>query len=362
MAIKYKWLASELREQLPAYMKKGQQKLPPEAELCKTYHVSRQTVRQSLALLESEGLITRRQGSGSYLTGLLSDNSRNTVVLLISDEQSYIYPEVISDIQYTMSSHGFSCHIYSTYNQIGTERRYLLSLLNEPPRGLIVEGCKSALPNPNLDLYQKLEKKGCSVLFLYNYYHDYASCLFLKDDNRYGSRLLVQHLHQQGHTSIGCIFKSDDLQGQERYQGYLEAMLELHLPISDNRILWFNSGMLDRLRSGKELPFLSPLFQTAFSDCTAVICYNDEIAYHLMAEMEQLGYHLPDDIALAAFDNTYLSETDRLSVTTLSHQKHEMGTKAARMLLDKIKGLPVRSQEIPWKLTRKESTSSRFSS
>lgn len=139
-------------------------------------------------------------------------------------------------------------------------------------------------------------------------------------------------------------------------------MLELHLPISDNRILWFNSGMLDKLRFREEIPFLSPFLQSAFSDCTAIICYNDEIAYHMITVMEQLGYHFPDDIALAAFDNTYLSETERLTVTTLSHKRHEMGRKAAQMLLDKIKGLPVRSQEIPWKLTRKESTSSRFSS
>ena len=61
-------------------------------------------------------------------------------------------------------------------------------------------------------------------------------------------------------------------------------------------------------------------------------------------------------ISLAAFDNTYLSNSDILSITTLSHQPHEMGVRAADTLLKKLKGLPVHSQEARWNLNQKEST------
>ena len=66
MAIKYKWLAAKLREQLPDYAARGQHQLPTEAELASRYKVSRQTVRQALAQLTQEGLIEKRQGSGSF--------------------------------------------------------------------------------------------------------------------------------------------------------------------------------------------------------------------------------------------------------------------------------------------------------
>ena len=103
MAIKYKWLADRLKEMIFSYIEKGIEKLPTEQELCERFRVSRQTVRLSLSLLEEEGLIVKRQGSGSYITGLLSEPESNIIGILISDDQDYIYPGLINDIQTELS-------------------------------------------------------------------------------------------------------------------------------------------------------------------------------------------------------------------------------------------------------------------
>ncbi|MEF9970931.1 MAG: GntR family transcriptional regulator [Oscillospiraceae bacterium] len=41
--------------------------LPSEAELCKTFNVSRSTVRQAIGSLETEGLVVRKQGRGTFV-------------------------------------------------------------------------------------------------------------------------------------------------------------------------------------------------------------------------------------------------------------------------------------------------------
>ena len=71
MAAKYLLLADRLREELSRGGGQAGYKLPTEQELSRQYRLSRQTVRHALRLLEEEGLIRRRQGSGSYATGLL---------------------------------------------------------------------------------------------------------------------------------------------------------------------------------------------------------------------------------------------------------------------------------------------------
>lgn len=356
MAIKYKWLAGKLRELIEKDIKAGIEKLPTEQALCTRYHVSRQTVRQALSLLEKERLIVRKQGSGSYITGVLSDPDKNNIYILVPSDQQYIYPVILNDIRSELSRNGFSYSICVTHNRIDLEYRILSDLLAAPPRGIIAEGCKTALPNPNLEVYRQLMKKGTSVVFLHNYYPSLPESLYVKDDNTAGSAMLVRYLAGQGHTAIGGIFKTDDLQGIERYQGFAETMRALHLHISDDRTGWFDSRDQNALESHGDTAFLRRIAEESLNSCTAVICYNDMIAYYLLRELRQAGYHLPDDMAVTAFDNTYLSNYGPLSITTLAHRPHEMGTKAAQTVINKMRGLPVNSQEIPWSLNLKEST------
>lgn len=354
MAIKYKWLAGILRDMAEKNRKKGENRFPTEQELCRRYRLSRQTVRQALNLLENEGVIEKRQGSGTFLTGHSSSASR--IGILISSEQEYIYPRVLTDIRLELESCGFESTVYVTGNQTCTERRILKKLIDLPPRGIIVEGCKSALPNPNLDLYIRLLKLGTAVVFLFSYYSGIKECIYISDANQTGSAQLVRHLIENGHSSIGGIFKSDDIQGLQRYQGYCEALKTGGLEIPDEHIGWFNSDNLKELLYEKNSDFLKKTALRYLSSCTAVVCYNDLIAYHLIQELHFAGYHIPEDIAVASFDNTYLSTSGTPTITSLSHRPHEMGKRAAQALLEQIRGLPTSPQEIPWKLNIREST------
>lgn len=356
MSIKYKWLADCLKDLVKKNMRQGIEKLPSESEICNKYKVSRQTVRLSLSILEEEGLITKRHGSGSYITGLLDHSSKNVIGILISSDQEYIYPRILNDIHYTLSNSGFSDRVFVTGNQTHVEREILLELLKNPLRGIIVEGCKSALPNPNLDLYRKLIDKGTSIIFLFSPYEALQDCIYIKDENYYGSYMLTKHLIELGHVSIGGIFKVDDIQGIERYQGFMETMRDHHLSVPDNQICWFHSSDLNELWTNHNTEFIKKFIDVLLKQCSAVICYNDEIAHWLTRELLLLGYSLPDALSITAFDHSYYSNSDLVSITTLSHKPHEIGDKVAMTMINKLKGLPVTSQEIPWKLVIKASS------
>lgn len=66
----HKALSDKLRSEIMAGKFELDAPLPTETMLCGAYGVSRFTVRQALETLVNEGLIRRRAGSGTYLTGL----------------------------------------------------------------------------------------------------------------------------------------------------------------------------------------------------------------------------------------------------------------------------------------------------
>ena len=376
MAIKYKWLVEQLREIISDSIQKGINKLPTEQELAVRYRVSRQTVRAALAVLEDEREIRRIKGSGAYITGLSSLEDRNIVGILIPDEQQYEYPALINDIRVALAAEGFSCKVYPTHNHVDQERQILQFLLKSPLRALIVEPVKSALPSPNTELYQKLIQKGTSILFLGCAYPQLSQIPVIYEDNLYGAGLLVQSLVEKGHSSIAGIFQMDDQRGLERYQGFLDAMQNQGLTVPDRNICWYTTQELDDFRQSRDISFLKKFLERITPDYTAFICEDDFIAWLLWEELslgqeKKIATHaslssslqstgfkttsadhsFETTITLAAFNTSYLTTSGLLRATTLTHQTHQPGTLAAQMSINKLKGLPVSSQEVPWQLS-----------
>ena len=106
MAIKYKWLKERLKILIEKSVDSGIIRLPTEADLCDRYKVSRQTVRQALSLLEKEGLIEKRQGSGSYITGLSSLSEQNIIELMLPTDSEYIYPKMLYELRSRLLTDG----------------------------------------------------------------------------------------------------------------------------------------------------------------------------------------------------------------------------------------------------------------
>lgn len=63
----YSQLVSIVKRNITAGTLSPGELLPSEAELCKTFEVSRSTVRQAIGALESEGLVVRKQGRGTFV-------------------------------------------------------------------------------------------------------------------------------------------------------------------------------------------------------------------------------------------------------------------------------------------------------
>lgn len=354
MSVKYARLAELLRNLIEENTG-SVFKLPTEAALCKKYGVSRQTVRKALSILESEHLIEKRRGSGSYSTGLFGSAERDTVAVLVCSDSEYIYPEFLAALRNALQQQGFSCAVYVTDNRVSKERNILEHLLAHPVRGILSEGCKTAFPTPNHDLYRRLLKEGASVLFFHGNYPNLPDLPSVTDDNYAGAYYLGKYLVSSGHKKTAAIFKADDMQGSERCHGFLSALRDENVPFPEENICYFDSARLSALQKRQDTGFLSDFVGKQLDDATAVLCHNDEIAYWLIKELTYRNLRVPEDISVVSFDNSYLGELSAVQITSLSHKKQEMAASAAEMLLKLMKGSAVSSRKLPWHLVRRQS-------
>ncbi len=330
--------------------------LPTEQALCTRFQVSRQTVRQALSLLESERLIDRKQGSGSHIRERkgLSSRRRLSIAVVTTYISDYIFPSILREIEAVCSEHNSAPLLFATQNQFDNERRILMTLLGmEQLDGILVEGTKTGLPNPNIWLYQKLMERGIPLVFMHGNYEQLPDTLSVLDDNTAGGRMLVDYLYKKGHRKIAGIFKYDDLQGRQRFIGYLDAMQEHGLPLEDKNILWYGTDQKDQfLREGSD----EDRGLEVFSSCSAVVCYNDEIAARVVTRLSKMGLSIPGDIAVVSFDNSPYSEMSAPRITSLSHAQHNVGRQAAELLFRLLRGEACSSTLAPWVLVEKESS------
>ena len=354
MATKYQLLADRLREELTRNSGQAGYKLPTEQELSRQYRLSRQTVRHALSLLEKEGLIRRRQGSGSYATGRLPGEAPRQIAVVTSFLDDYIFPAILHDASDVFSRQGYSTAVYATDNQVSAEREILLRLLEEPVSGLLVEGSKTALPTPNADLYQRLLQTDTPIVFLHGAYAGLDQVPCVADDNYGGGYQLARHLVRKGHREIAGIFKSDDIQGPQRYHGAVSALRDAGLAIRDGRFAWYDTEDRRRLLEGKDRRLLTDFLQKRLEGATAVICYNDEIAYHLIQALLEAGRRVPEEVAVVSFDNSYLSQLGPVPITSLSHRSR-MGRAAAEQMIGLLRGEPAHSKFLEWELVTRNS-------
>ncbi|MCD7744741.1 MAG: substrate-binding domain-containing protein [Lachnospiraceae bacterium] len=368
MEIKYKALADSLRKEIASRGPLGSRKLPTEAELAHTYHVSRQTVRQALSVLLGEGMIEKRQGSGTFIAPGVFPSALSSyhIALLLPDVAGYPSQYAVGEAEAFLNEAGYSASVCSTENRTDQERKILMELQNRPVRGLLVRSVRTAFPNPNLSLYRDLAARGTSIVFLGDRYPQlqadadldspaqsrtgHEDFLLVSTDDFGGGRLLAHHLIERGHKKIAGIFRLDNQSSRNRYAGILHALCESGLSFDDRDFLWYDPLTVRMPDSRLLLSFI----RIQLAGCTAVICEDEAIAAALIRELQKLALPVPSQISVSAFAGARSRYPSKITcaVSPNGNPWHI----AAELLLANINGKPVSSIQYPWSIRTGEST------
>ena len=147
-------------------------------------------------------------------------------------------------------------------------------------------------------------------------------------DNYSAAVAMVEHLVQAGHRRIAFIGGPEgNFDARERLRGYRDAMAEL-LPQTQPEVLQGDFREASGERAGRAL--------LAGTLPDAVFAANDMMALGCLYAFNEAGVRVPQDIALAGFDDIPLARFVHPSLTTMRVSIAELGAKALKRLLAQI--------------------------
>ena len=305
-------------------------KILSESEIVLKFKVSRHTVRQALMQLEGENFIYKEQGRGSFCCYKEPKDKKKNIAVITTYISNYIFPTIISGIEEVLSSLGYTLTLFNTNNEKQKEGEYLSKIIDSDTVGLIIEPTLSALENTNLALYNELDKKKLPYIMINAKYDEIKPSYVVMDDVE-GGYILTKYLIQMGHRNIAGIFKNDDIQGVNRRQGYIKAMIEFNIDIKNEYFGYYGTGQETFL----PYEFVSNLLKKD-NRPSAIVCYNDQIAFYVLQAARDAGLRVPEDISIVGYDDSDISTATELKLTTVRHPKSEMGKRAARFLINMI--------------------------
>jgi len=75
-------------------------------------------------------------------------------------------------------------------------------------------------------------------------------------------------------------------------------------------------------------------------DVEAIFCNNDDLAYGAIFECQRRKLRIPEQIAIAGFNDLDASASINPSLTTVKTPLYEIGRSAAELLINTLKGRP----------------------
>jgi GntR family transcriptional regulator of arabinose operon len=306
-----------------------------EKQLCKIHGVSRQTVRQALTRLESENVLTRVRGSGTFVGSGADISStasvKGNIGVVSTYFSDYIFPHIVTGIESVLNNSGCTMQLTITHNQVSEERQALKAMLANGVRGLIVEPSKSALPNPNRELYDKLRANNIPIVF-FNAKYPWSDLPCVAMDDEAAGRIVTDHLFACGHRQIAGIFALDDIQGHLRYSGFINSCLANGVNDSERNVYWFAASDRDAMSGGAREKLLELLHGK-----TAVVCYNDKLAIRVLGLCRENGLKVPENISVVGIDDSRYASICEVPLTTVHHPHRLLGEAAASTILEMIK-------------------------
>lgn len=259
----------------------------------------------------------------------------HTIGVLVEDIRGLPVAAIVSGISETLAKGGYKTilhdlhlleKLYNQYEQIGAYRQRI----NE---GL------SLLQSANVDgmIYVAMHDRHLDYLFdsmetpmVFAYSHGTEGDTFVTYSNRESAADMVRFLLNRGRRRIAVIAgHPHSYPTAQRLLGIQMALQQAGMALPQEYIRYGNWEYESGKEQTRELLKLDPLPD-------AVFAMNDLMAAGCMSTLVSAGLRIPEDIAVAGFDNREIASYLQPPLTTIALPTTEIGTDAAIRIIEMI--------------------------
>ncbi len=185
------------------------------------------------------------------------------------------------------------------------------------------------------EMYQRVLDVNIPLIFLGDYPLDTRPISHVIWNAEMAARAAVEHLVAIGRTRIGYIgLRLPLFMSIRRYAAYQKVLEGAKLPVNPD---WIYQGEASIATHEELLSKAIPhIFAAGNTPPDAIFAMNDGIAIPLITRIEQMGLHVPQDIAVAGIGDMPMAGAWGISLTTVHEPVREMGAGAARVAVDLI--------------------------
>lgn len=302
--------------------------LPSEHHLVKALGIARTTVRQAMASLESDGLIRRVQGKGTFVASDAKQKMRqdhDVFALIVPETRASFYPSLLYGFDAAAGEMHHQTIVCNTDNNVDKQGNIILQLLDKKIAGVAINPTSEPL-TPAFQIRQ-LHERGIPVVFCHRRVEGISAPL-LAIPFREVAHLAGKALAGRGHRHVALV----DSHRTSIFPAWEEGLLDA-LQASGRDALLDSFCVTDSITVHEEevLATLAKVFDKPDSP-TAIFAPFDSLAEMIYLLLPRLGLRVPEDVSIIGFGGTWREGVLTRRLTSVVIDEAATGKKAVSLL------------------------------
>jgi LacI family transcriptional regulator len=304
-------------------------------EIARELNISKSTVSRALRNSpeiseETKGRVIELARELNYTPNPIAlsllKNRTHTIGIIVPDIDNPFFSMAISGVDDVAYSRGYHVMIYQSHESYEREQIDVRHIADRRADGLIVSVASQSLNHTH---FEELQEGGIPIVFFDRASEKVRTHKVLVDDYE-GAFRGTEHLIAQNCRRIAHITGPMSLTiSRNRFDGYRDALLKHNLPFREE---WVVSAEYSQSEGTDRAYQLMALRERP----DAIFAASDRIAIGVHFALRQLGYRMPDDVALLGFSDLGISALLDPPLSSVAQPAFEMGRQAAELLLELI--------------------------